>query len=535
MKRTYTLLPLLALALCCCKPTERTALKKKHLEQQQTLASTPPAPEPAPEPPPVAVEQPTPEPEPAPAPAPAPLPMPEPANSLLVVNATLQNYNPMRPWEKEEPRQSRALGVYIGEGRVLTVGRIVSSATYVELSLPDGSRIVPARILRQDEDMNLALLTVAHEEDASLFDTRSALPVGDALNRGDKASFAALINGVEPVHVDLLAENAGGDKLPLMIMRAARPLPEGQTTGAPVVREGKLSALGVAYKKQDHLMQAVNAEIIQRFLQQNSSGVPVLGLQFASLNDPIFRKYLKLDSSANGFYISKVLPGSAAEKAGIREGDVLTAIDELPLDNQGRCNHPRYGLQHAAVLLRGMKDMGQDVCLSISRSGEIMQLAVNLNRDAVDNALFRPQTPGVQPRYIMWGGMLFQPLTSTLLSEIRNRNNGLLPLELNMLEQNQDTLRAEGYKEPVALTFVLPTIATQGYDELRFSHLKAVNGKPVNSFAELPNLLDAATESGLIRLDFNKPPYTVYVDRSAVDAVNTHLQQQSIPRLRVVE
>ena len=326
MKRTYTLLPLLALALCCCKPTERTALKKKHLEQQQTLASTPPAPEPAPEPPPVAVEQPTPEPEPAPAPAPAPIPMPEPANSLLVVNATLQNYNPMRPWEKEEPRQSRALGVYIGEGRVLTVGRIVSSATYVELSLPDGSRIVPARILRQDEDMNLALLTVAHEEDASLFDTRSALPVGDALNRGDKASFAALINGVEPVHVDLLAENAGGDKLPLMIMRAARPLPEGQTTGAPVVRDGKLSALGVAYKKQDHLMQAVNAEIIQRFLQQNSSGVPVLGLQFASLNDPIFRKYLKLDTSANGFYISKVLPGSAAEKAGIREGDVLTAI-----------------------------------------------------------------------------------------------------------------------------------------------------------------------------------------------------------------
>lgn len=527
--RTLTLLSLAAVGLCACKPTERTALKKKQAEQQtvqvQELLTPPSVPTATPPEAPEVVE----------VPPPAPVPVPEPANTLMVVSTTQQSYNPLRPWQKDSPRQSRALGVYLGDGKVLTIGRVVNSATYVELMLPDVSRVVTAKVLRFDEEMNLALLTVAHEEDASIFESRTALPLGEALNRGDKATFAALINGVEPVHVALHAENVGGDKVPLMVMRAERPLPDGQTTGSPVVRDGQLCALGLSYRKQEQLMQVINAELIQRFLTQEKAGVPVLGVELTPLDDPLFRKYLKLDASANGLYIRKVLPGSAADAAGVKVGDVLTAVDGLPLDNQGRCDHPRYGLHQAAVLLRGMKDAGQELPITVSRAGESIVLSVELNCDAVEKALFRPQENGVQPRYVMWGGLLFQPLTSTLMSEIRNRSNGLLPVELQMLEQDEAQLRKAGCTEPVALTFVLPTEATQGYDGLRLCHLQAVNGKPVNSFAELPALLDETTENGLIRLDFNKAPYTVYVDRAAVDTVNSQLQQGAIPQLRVVE
>ena len=525
MIRTLTLLSLTALLLSGCKPTERTALKKKQAE----LAAAP------------AVEVPvldeTPAPQPV-TPEPAPLPEPvqlEPAASLLVVSSTVQAYNPLRPWEKEEPRQMQALGVYLGEGRVLTPARVVRDATYVELMLPDASRSVPARVLRFNEEMNLALLTVVHEADASLFESRAALPLGDALNRGESATYAGLINGVEPVHVELMAENVAGDKMPLMVMRAVRPLPEGQTNGAPVVRDGKLCALGVAYRKQEHLMQVVNAELIERFLEQEEAVLPVLGVQLTPLYDPMFRRYLKLDAAANGLYVNKVLPAGAAEAAGVQVGDVITAIEGLPIDNQGRCNHPRYGLHSATVLMRGMKEYGQELGLTVSRAGEIHQIAVKLNNDAVAKALLRPQKHGVQPRYIMWGGLLFQPLTSTLVDTLTDRSKGMLPLELQSLVQNQEAVRQSGCTELVALTFVLPTAATQGYEEVRMSRLLAVNGKPVNCFAELPALLDEATENGLVRLEFNKPPYTIYVERQEADAVNSYLQQQAVPKLRVVE
>lgn len=523
MIRSITILSLAAVVLCGCKPTERTALRKKLNKITETEA---PATVPA-EP----LATPTPDPA-APVAEPEPL---EPSGSLMLVHATLQEYDPMQPWQKQSPRQSRAFGVYMGEGRVLTIGRVVREATYVELLLPDVSRTVPARVLRYDEDMNLALLTVAHEEDASIFDTRTPLPLGEPLNRGDKATYAGLINGVEPVHVDMVAENVSGDNVPLMVMRAARPLPEGQTTGMPIVRDDKLSALGTAYKKQEQLMQVVNAELIQRFLTQEKPGVPVVGLKLTPLDDQVFRKYLKLDAAANGMYISKVLPGSAAEAAGVKEGDVLTAVEGMPVDNLGRCNHPRYGLHHVVVLMRGMKDAGQEIMLGISRAGEAMQIAVKLDRTAEEKAVFRQQQVGRQPRYIMWGGLLFQPLTSTYMNEVRTRSNGLLPLELQVLLDEETALREKGCTEAIGLTFVLPTAATQGYEELRFSRLVAVNGKPVNCFAELPALLDEQTENGIVRLEFNKPPYTIYVDRVAADAVNAQLQQSSIPNLRVVE
>lgn len=526
MIRTLTILSLAAVVLCGCKPTERTALRKKLPQKPEPEAPAVVEPVTAV----VAVpEQPAPEP---PAPEPQPL---EPADSILLVNATLQEYDPMRPWNKENPRQARAHGVYIGEGRVLTIGRAVRNATYVELILPDVSRTVPARVLRYDEDMNLALLTVAHEEDASIFDKRTPLPLGEPLKRGDKASYAGLINGVEPVHVGLQAENVAGDRVPLMVLRAERPLPEGQTAGVPVVCNDTLCALGLGYKKQDHLLQAVNAELIQRFLTQDKAGVPIMGVELVPLDDPVFRKYLKLDAAASGLYISKVVPGSAAAEAGVQAGDVLTAVDAMPVDNQGRCDHPRYGLHHVSVLLHGMKACGQELPITISRGGESLNLTVLMNRNAVDNALFRPQEPGVQPRYIMWGGLLFQPLTSTYMEELRARSNGVLPLELQMLEDAHEKLRESGCSELVGLTFVLPTAATQGYDELRFSRLIAVNGKPVNRFADLPALLDEQTDNGIVRLEFNKPPYTVYVDRVAADAVNSQLQQTAIPKLRVIE
>lgn len=532
MIRTLTILSLLAVAFSSCKPTVRVVSKEgdgNPAEQPVADAASAPVEQPAVAPQPPAVADTTPVPQEKPA------PLPEISHSLMVVQATLQKYNALHPWEKDNPRKARALGVYMGEGRVLTVGRVVDSATYVELSLPDDSRMVPARVLRYDEELNLALLTVVHEKDASLFDTRTPLPLGEPMKRGEAATYAGLINGVEPVHVDLRAENVAGDKVPLMVLRAGRPLPDGQTTGAPVVRAGRLSGLGMGYNKQEHLLQVVNAELIQRFLTQEKPGVPSLGLVLSQLDDPQFRKYLKLDSAANGLYISKVLPGSAAEAAGLAVGDVLTALEGMPLDNQGRCEHPRYGLLQASLLMHCLKDAGQEITFTISRAGETMQVNVCLNRDAVENALFRPQPRGRQPRYVMWGGLLFQPLTKELVEELRARSNGSLPLELQVLEHDQEAVKQEGYTEPVGLTYVLPTFATQGYDVLRCCHLRAVNGKAVSSFDVLPALLDEETENGLIKLEFNKAPYVVYVERAAVDAVNEQLRQSAIPCLRVVE
>lgn len=535
MIRKLTILSLAGLVICACEPTERTnpdAIKAREiarvraeqekaaaeaaaeLERQKTEAAAK-----------TAAAQAEAKPE-----------EPDASSSILLINSTLQNYNIMQPWEKESVQRARSMGVSLGNGLVLTLGEVVRAATYVEISLPDQSRTVPAKVLRYDEDLNLALLAVMHEEDATLVGERVALQTGDPLAQGDRAELAGLLNGLVPIKVPVLAENGESAGIPHLQLRASHPVPGGHDNGAPIMKDGKLVGITTDYNSQGMRLSVINAEIIQRFLsQQSDSVVPVLGLEFAGLKDPVFRKYLKLEKVSGGLYISKVHPGGSAEAVGIRKGDVLVAIDDMPIDNVGRCKHPLYGSIDAGVVLRGHKPVGAVMNLTISRSGQLQNFNMTLDRKVADSRIFGIDKPGVQPRYVMWGGLLFQPLTETYLTHIRQGSGGNLPLEFEKLANGEEELRAEGITEVVALTAVVPTPATLGYDAVRFCRVEAVNGKKVKDFADFVRLLDEPTADDLVELQLNKAPFRIYMDRKAVEAANEILRNKGISQLRVVE
>lgn len=506
MIRRCILFALCGAALCACKPTPRTAPGKKHHPDTQT--EQPPAPQPTPETPAV--------------------PRIAPSESIVAVRAVRQDFNLFLPWEKEAAGQASALGVYLGNGRVLTVGSVVRAATYVEMALPDGSRTVTARVLRYDEDMDLALLILEHAEEKDFFVTRTPLLLGDAMSLGDRAEAAGLVRGLTPVTVPLEAVGAEPGTMPRLTLRLAAPLPAGHEQGTPIVKDGRLVGLGVSYG--DMQIAAVNAELLARFLAQKAdAGVPQIGVRFADMDDPAFCAWLKADT---GLYISKVLCGGAAEQAGLREGDVVTSVDGMPIDNRGRCKHPQYGWVAASAMLRSLKPLGDKLQLGVVREGEKREVELPLNRDAAKRALFAENKAGVQPRYVVWGGLVFQPLTETYLNNVRKQNNGNLPTEFQMLTEGEETLRDRGYREIVALTQVIPTPATMGYEQQRFCMVEAVNGKPVHDFDEFVKQLDEPTPDGLVRLTLNKAPYDIYIDRAAAESANDLIRRRSIPKLR---
>lgn len=517
--RILTLALSSAALLLACKPTPRTAIDppKNQDTEQPGDSATPATPQ---EPPPAT------EPE-------APLPA---AVGMLEISVTQQDFNRVRPWEKLNTNNARCMGIYLGNGRVLTLGRAARAATYVELSLPDHSRTAPARVVKYDPELNLSLLTVEHAEDAGIFDGMPELPVGEPMALGDSGELCALVRQIEPVHIAVDAESADDDDdgLPMLSLRAAKPLPQGTTGGLPILRDGKLAAIVAEYSPRDLSLSCINAEFISRFLNESSGAgdsVPVLGLSFAQLDDPVFNKYLKLDARQGGLYVSKVLPGGAAQDAGIRAGDVLLNIDGLPLDKLGRCHHPLYGLLSAPHIIRSLKPVGQQLTLCISRDGETMELTVPLNRDAVTKSLINQEKPGTPPRYIMWGGLLFQPLTETYLTALQNTANSL-PLPFLRVKNRLAELRAEGLQEIVALTLVVPTPATLGYDTLGFCIVEQVNGHKVTSFAQFAELLDTPTQDGVTELTINRAPYHIYLDRRSVESSNDTLRRRAIPRLR---
>ncbi len=541
MYRILTLSALAALALGACKPTPRTAIARQNPAGQQQQA---PDEKPAPPAPPEDKTPPTPAaPEPSPAPPPTPAPEAAPiAASLLTVSSTQQDFNRLRPWEKEQSSTHEYTGVYLGEGKVLTLGKAAHAATYVEISLPDGSRRVPAHVLHYDADLNLALLAPVHGEDTSLFDSRHPLALGEPLKLGDEAEVDTLVRGIIPVRIALqavsneVAEVSPLLDMPRMALRASHPLPEGSFNGLPVLREGKLVGLSSGGNRETQALYCINAELIARFLkgaESGQTGCPIIGIRFTQLDDPVLRAYLRQGTTQGGLYVSEVAMGGAAEQAGLREGDVVLAIDGLALDSQGRCMHPLYGALDAGAVLSSLKPMGETLTLTISREGEQQQLSVLLNADAVNKGIpAAPTAPGVQPRYVMWGGLLFQPMTQDYIIALMSRANGMLPVPFMEVDRREKEFREKGVTELVMLTEVIPTPATLSYESVRYCLVEAVNGKPVHNFAEFVHLLDEPTEDGLVSLRLNKAPYTIYVDRRMAEACNSTLRRSAIQQLR---
>jgi serine protease Do len=91
----------------------------------------------------------------------------------------------------------------------------------------------------------------------------------------------------------------------------------------------------------------------------------------AQVLTPEVAKALRLEGR-KGFRVTWVMPGTEAEKAGLRVGDVLLAVDGEALEATS--------VQDAEILKRRIEDMsiGDDAVLSILRDGAAMDVTVTL-------------------------------------------------------------------------------------------------------------------------------------------------------------
>lgn len=91
----------------------------------------------------------------------------------------------------------------------------------------------------------------------------------------------------------------------------------------------------------------------------------VLGVQYHSL-DETFAQNLGLDIS-EGALVTDVLPDSAAEKAGLQPGDIVTKVDEIPVD-----------AEHTLSDILADFEAGDTVTLTVRRAGVQQTFEVTL-------------------------------------------------------------------------------------------------------------------------------------------------------------
>ena len=478
----------------------------------------------------------TPESTPAPAPS-AALEQPP----VVRVNVASQSYNFSQPWRKNTPAIRQGLGVVLMDGRILVTAQLVADHTYVELEKPETALKAAAEVEVVDYDSNLALLR------APAADFLQAIPgarLNDSITVGDQVEIIQLEPTGKPLRTPATVTTVEVGPYPVdenafLVFRLSVPLQSRENSfTVPAFQDGRLVGLLMRYDPRTQTADVVPAPVINQFLQAATrepyAGFPRAGLTFADTRDPQLRAFARLPAGAGGAYITKVLPGSPAEEAGLLVGDVLLRVDGLTIDQDGNYEDERFGKISLAHYVSTALQSGQTIPMEVWRDGAAIELEGTLAPRDRSSMISQPYLFDTAPDYVIVGGIIFSELSRQFLREWGPRWSTEAPLKLVYLDRYQGELPPDRGRI-VFISGVLPGPSTVGYENLNYQIVEEVNGRPIRRLQDLADAVDNPGDE-FHRITLAEDPGIVVLGVEQSQREEERLRQQyGIPALRNLE
>src|SRR5882724_10440404 len=450
--------------------------------------------------------------------------------ALVRVNVTGQGYDYFRPWQKKAPFSKRALGAVLPKGRVLVTADLVTNQNYVELERAESGEKTAANVLVIDYEANLALLEPAEKsflDGITPLEITSDTVVGDRLAAWQLEPTGALL-ATEGLVTTVQMTQYPIDIGQFLTYRISIPMQYRENSYTVPLKKNKLAGLLLRYDSRSQLLDAIPAPIITHFLKeaegQNYRGFPAVGFSFFPTRDPELRRFSGETGKSGGVYVTNVEPHTPATKAGLQVGDIVKAVANNEIDQNGNYVDPLYGKIEFTNLLTAHAYSGDMVPFLIQRGGKSMELKITLeHRDAKDY-VSPPYNFDQPPRYYVVGGLIFQELSRQYLKEWGPNWQREAPQRLVYFDHFQSELFPQRNRRIVILSQVLPANSTIGYDVLAYLTVTKVNGKEIKS---LDDLAAAVKEpiNGFIKIETEEDPKQIELDASQVAAEAPTLQE----------
>ena len=289
---------------------------------------------------------------------------------------------------QSQPREAKGSGsgvIIRPDGYIVTNNHVVSSATKISVTLYD-NRQFDATVVGTDPATDVAIIKV----DA---DNLPTIPLGDSdqLRLGEwvlaigsplgEQLRGTITAGIVSAKGRSMPDGSGEFKIESFIQTDAAVNP-GNSGGALVNKKGELVGINTAIVSQTGSYTgysfAVPVNIVKRvagdLIDFGSVKRAVLGITMQPIDKKI-QEELKLNSM-NGVYIVEVSKGSAAEEAGLKQGDVIIAIDGQRITDgssvQEKVNNYHPGDKAVITYLRDGREQQAEVTFhaAASQNGE---------------------------------------------------------------------------------------------------------------------------------------------------------------------
>jgi S1-C subfamily serine protease len=448
---------------------------------------------------------------------------------VVRVNVTTQNWDFLRPWGKRQPFTKRAVGAVLTGKRVLVSAELVANANYIEFEMPEGGRKTPASVEVVDYESNLAVLKGDDDNFLSGFrpfeltegKVGETLEIWQLENTGVVLSTPAPITTVEVAHYPT-------DDSSFLVYRATASIQFRDSSFVlPVIRNSRLAGLVVRYDNSSNSAEIIPTPVIQHFLKDAAKGpykgFPRTGMGFSNTRDPQLRRYVGLNGNG-GVYVTQVVPDGPAAEAGIKQGDIILAVDGKPIDQDGNYVDPTYGKLALIHLVAGQHYIGESLKISLQREGKKMEVDLKLAHRDPQDFVIEPYVIDRAPKFFILGGLVLQELSRQYLKDFGAEWTKRAPQEFLYMDHHQHELFEKGPKKIVILSRVLPMPSTIGYEELHHLRVTKINGMELQSLEDVPAAL-AKAENGIHRIEFDSDPGVIFLDAATLAADEKALTQ----------
>ncbi len=313
--------------------------------------------------------------------------------SVVSVNVTgVETDQYVFGFEQKRPTVSAGTGIIISKsGIVMTNRHVVPTGTQkVSVTLSDGTELTDVEVLgrtSESDSLDVAFLkindtkgkkltaaTIGDSSKVEIGDT--VVAIGNALGQFQNTVTSGIISGYGR---EVVASDASGDSAENWddLFQTDAAINEGNSGGPLVNMNGQVVGLNTAVAgNAQNIGFAIPMNnmtgLIKQVIQTGKLERPYLGVRYVLLTDDYAYQF-KLGTK-RGAYIPpagesgpSIISGSPAEKAGLKEKDVITKIDGTTIDQS-----------HSLISLLGQHQPGEKIELTLVREGKTIKVSVML-------------------------------------------------------------------------------------------------------------------------------------------------------------
>jgi len=433
----------------------------------------------------------------------------------------IPNYS--TPWNSSIIRSSGSGAIIEGE-RILTNAHVVANQTFIEVKRHGDTTRYEAKVEFISHQADLAILSVKKRV---FFKGTKSLKLGTLPTIQQKVTVYGFPMGGNTLSVSTgvvsrIEHNQYAHSkeifLSIQIDAAVNP----GSSGGPALSDGKI--VGVVMQQlsnSQNIGYLVPVEIVKHFLDdikdKKYDGFPHIGITTQMMENQTLRDTYGMDKNSSGVLLVDISEKSPAFNK-LKKDDVILSIDNQKIENDGSLEFRHHQFTSYKYLV-DKKQIGEDITMRVLRDSKYVDINITLNNIADNNLLVNTVAFDIMPKYIIYGGYVFTPLTRNLLMSSRST---LLPLR-----ELAGEWAKESREEVVILLKVLASKISRGDYSFSLWVIDRVNNQKFKNFKEFCQIIKKFNGKYLV-LENNDGTKIVIDRKKALEIERDILKKYSI-------